>query len=90
MAAPPTDPLEWLPKVISEMVGQTCRFAAAPGRAPPTISEMTFGNRARSRSCDWDRLSENLSASFFELECTADDLNLNLNYFISPAISRGG
>ena len=35
-----------MPKVISEMVGQTCRFAAAPGRAPPTISEMTFGNHS--------------------------------------------
>src|SRR6185436_10101589 len=39
--------LEWLPKVISEMVGQTCRFAAAPSRAPPTISEMTFGNHSK-------------------------------------------
>gem|GEM_PF-2179483 len=38
--------LDWLPKVISEMVGQTCRFAAAPSRAPPTISEMTFGNHS--------------------------------------------
>src|SRR6185503_21224125 len=28
------------------MVGQTCRFAAAPSRAPPTISEMTFGNHS--------------------------------------------
>ena len=41
--------LDWLPKVISEMVGQTCRFAAAPSRAPPTISEMTFGNHSRRR-----------------------------------------
>src|SRR6185436_9270324 len=40
--------LDWLPKVISEMVGQTCRFAAAPSRAPPTISEMTFGNHSSS------------------------------------------
>src|SRR6185436_20891142 len=32
------------------MVGPTCRFAAAPSRAPPTISEMTFGNLSRSRN----------------------------------------
>src|SRR6185503_11579357 len=38
------------PKVISEMVGQTCRFAAAPSRAPPTISEMTFGNHSNPSS----------------------------------------
>jgi len=37
-----------LPKVNSELVGQTCWFAAAPGRAPPTISEMTFGNRSHA------------------------------------------
>src|SRR6185503_1344235 len=30
------------------MVGQTCRFAAAPGRAPLTISEMTFGSHSNS------------------------------------------
>jgi hypothetical protein len=34
-----------MPKVISEKVGQTCRFAATLGRAPPTFSEMTFGSR---------------------------------------------
>jgi len=32
------------------MVGQTCRFAAAPSRAPPTISEMTFGNHSNPSS----------------------------------------
>jgi len=42
--------LDWLPKVISEMVGQTCRFAAAPSRAPPTISEMTFGNHSKGNA----------------------------------------
>jgi len=34
-----------LPKVISEKVGQTCRFATAPGRTSPTFSEITFGSR---------------------------------------------
>src|SRR5438093_271900 len=33
-----------LPKVISEMVGQTCRFAATTRRSSPTISEISFGN----------------------------------------------
>ncbi len=36
--------LECLPKIISEMVGQTCRFAATTRRSSPTISEMIFGN----------------------------------------------
>src|SRR6185503_13252267 len=34
------------------MVGQTCRFAAAPSRAPPTISEMTFGNHSNRGNRD--------------------------------------
>src|SRR5256885_16624771 len=33
-----------LPKVISEMVGQTCRFAATTRRSSPIISEISFGN----------------------------------------------
>src|SRR6185503_1045104 len=32
------------------MAGETCRFAAAPSRAPPTISEMTFGNHSNPSS----------------------------------------
>src|SRR5437773_5781933 len=35
-----------LPKVISEMVGQTCRFAATTRRSSPTISEISFGNHS--------------------------------------------
>src|SRR5438552_4221036 len=37
-----------LPKVISEMVGQTCRFAATTRRSSPTISEISFGNHSNS------------------------------------------
>src|SRR5207247_742302 len=33
-----------LPKVISGMVGQTCRFAATTRRSSPTFSEVYFGN----------------------------------------------
>ena len=60
--------LDRLPKVISEMVGQTCRFAAAPGRTPPTISEMTFGNHSKrmsaARRLDMLRLTEPRSGIF--------------------------
>src|SRR5436305_5256989 len=35
-----------LPKEISEMVGQTCRFAATTRRSSPTISEIPFGNHS--------------------------------------------
>src|SRR5439155_959183 len=36
-----------LPKVISEMVGQPCRFAATTRRSSPTISEISFGSHSR-------------------------------------------
>src|SRR5437016_1569712 len=39
-----------LPKEISEMVGQTCRFAATTCRSSPTISEISFGNHSNPRS----------------------------------------
>ena len=32
----------------AEKVEQTCRFAATPGRASPTSSEMTFGDHSRA------------------------------------------
>src|SRR5437867_4934597 len=35
-----------LPKVISEMVGQTCRFAATTRRSSSTISEISFGSHS--------------------------------------------
>src|SRR5439155_6405501 len=38
-----------LPKVISEMVGQTCRFAATIRRSSPTISEISFGNHSNQQ-----------------------------------------
>src|SRR2546430_12923130 len=39
-----------LPKVISEMVGQTCRFAATTRRSSPTISEISFRNHSMPKN----------------------------------------
>ena len=44
-SAPPPA-LYRLPKVISEMVRQTYRFAATTRRSSPTISEISFGNHS--------------------------------------------
>src|SRR5215472_4907191 len=35
-----SDWIEYLPKVISEMVGQTCRFASIPGRESPPFRKL--------------------------------------------------
>src|SRR5207302_3277078 len=50
-----------LPKVISEMVGQTCRFAATTRRSSPTISEISFGNHSipEGKTIQWSAWRRN-------------------------------
>src|SRR5256885_6310344 len=66
-----------LPKVISEMVGQPCRFAATTRRSSPTISEIAFRNHSMPknvRSLRKFRARQRLSgcSAGFQTCCIAD------------------